>query len=147
VETNKELRNLQKTDNLNPEKEKTIVLPFKKFEFEGYEVFVGKSAKNNDELTLKFARKDDLWLHARGVSGSHVIIRKKGQNPIPVSVIRKAAQLAAYYSKGKSASLCPVIYTPKKYVRKPKGADPGAVVVEKEEVILAEPASFEAVKD
>lgn len=145
VETSRELRGIQKTENLNPSKAKPNVLPFKKFEFEGYEVFVGKSAKNNDELTLKFARKDDLWLHARGVSGSHVIIRKKGQNPIPVSVIRKAAQLAAYYSKGKSATLCPVIYTPKKFVRKPKGADPGAVIVEKEEVILAEPASFDEV--
>lgn len=146
IQTNKELRNLQKNDTKSTIKDKTQVSPFKRFEFEGYEVFVGKSAKNNDELTLKFARKDDLWLHARGVSGSHVIIRKKGQQQIPVSVVRKAAQLAAYYSKGKSASLCPVIYTPKKYVRKPKGAEPGAVIVDKEEVILAEPASFEALE-
>jgi len=116
-------------------------LPFRKFEFQGYVILVGKSAENNDVLTFKYAHKNDLWLHARGVSGSHVVVKHKGNaNIFPKEVIEKAAQIAAYYSKGKTSGLCPVIYTLKKYVRKPKGAHPGAVVCEREEVIMAEPA-------
>jgi predicted ribosome quality control (RQC) complex YloA/Tae2 family protein len=100
---------------------------------------VGKNAKNNDELTLKFAHKDDLWLHAKGVSGSHVIIKHKAQLAFPASVIEYAAQIAAHYSSAAGSSLVPVIYTPKKFVRKPKGANPGQVSVEKEELLLVEP--------
>ena len=58
---------------------------------------------------------------------------------MPNTVLEKAAQLAAYYSKRKTDSLCPVIYTPKKWVRKPKGSAPGAVVVEREKVLLVKP--------
>ncbi len=113
---------------------------FKKFECEGYLIFVGKNSINNDQLTLKFAHKDDLWLHAKGVSGSHVIIKHKNKTgAFPKQVITYAAHLAAYYSKAKSSSLVPVIYTFKKFVRKPKGAHAGAVKVEKEELILVEP--------
>ncbi|MBC7384230.1 MAG: DUF814 domain-containing protein, partial [Bacteroidia bacterium] len=113
---------------------------FKLFTCNGYSIYVGKNAANNDQLTLKFAKKEDLWLHARGVSGSHVVIKHKNKDtPFPASVIEFAAQLAAYYSKAKSSSLVPVIYTCKKFVRKPKGALPGQVKVEKEEVLLVEP--------
>jgi predicted ribosome quality control (RQC) complex YloA/Tae2 family protein len=100
---------------------------------------VGKSASNNDELTLKVAQKNDLWLHAKGVSGSHVVIKNQNNKPFPNEVIHYAAQLAAYYSKSKGSAMVPVIFTPKKFVRKPKGANPGQVFVEKEELILVEP--------
>jgi len=117
-------------------------LPFRKFEFHGYIILVGKSAENNDVLTFKYAHKNDLWLHARGVSGSHVVVKHKGNtDTFPKEVIEKAAQIAAYYSKGKTSGLCPVIYTLKKYVRKPKGAHPGAVVCEREEVMMVEPGN------
>ena len=85
------------------------------------------------------AHKDDLWLHAKDVSGSHVIIKFQAGKTFPTTVIEKAAQLAAWYSKRKSDSLCPVIYTPKKFVRKPKGAAPGSVIVDRENVILVTP--------
>lgn len=117
--------------------------PFRRYTYMGYDIWVGKSAKNNDELTQRFATKDDLWLHAKDVSGSHVVIKNKPGQNYPEMVIERAAELAAYYSKRKSDTLCPVIYTPKKYVRKVKGAPAGAVVVDREEVIMVEPAKTE----
>lgn len=113
--------------------------PFRLFETEGFKILVGKSAQNNDLLTQRHTYKDDLWLHAKDVSGSHVVIKHQAGKTIPNTVLEKAAQLAAYYSKRKSDSLCPVIYTPKKWVRKPKGAPAGAVVVEREKVLLVKP--------
>lgn len=112
---------------------------FKEYECQGFKIYVGKNAKNNDELTLHFAHKEDLWLHAKDVSGSHVIIKHKNDKIFPKPVLERAAQLAAFYSKRKTESLCPVMYTPKKYVRKVKGTAAGMVRVEKEKVILVEP--------
>ncbi|MBT0812608.1 DUF814 domain-containing protein [Litoribacter ruber] len=114
-------------------------IPYKRFEFDGYIVMVGKSAKGNDEMLRYHSWKDDLWLHAKGVAGSHVIIKGKGKVNIPKDVLEKSAQLAAYYSKSKNDSLTPVIYTPCKYVRKVKGSAPGAVMVDKEKVIMVPP--------
>ncbi|WP_114782392.1 NFACT RNA binding domain-containing protein [Botryobacter ruber] len=113
--------------------------PFRVFETEGFKILVGKSASNNDLLTQRHTYKDDTWLHAKDVSGSHVVIKYQAGRTVPVTVLEKAAQLAAWYSKRKNDSLCPVLYTPKKYVRKPKGAAPGAVVVEREKVLLVKP--------
>lgn len=116
--------------------EKTV--PFRIFDFMGYTIWVGKSAANNDLLTQKYANKNDLWLHAKDVSGSHVVVKYQGNN-FPKPVIERAACLAAYYSKRKTDSLCPVAYTQKKYVRKPKGSLPGQVVLQQEKVILVKP--------
>ncbi len=113
---------------------------FKSYELLGYTILVGRNAANNDLLTQKHSHKDDLWLHAKDVKGSHVIVKHQSGKVFPTPVIERAAALAAYYSKRKNDTLCPVTYTPKKYVRKPKGFAPGQVVVEKEEVILIEPA-------
>ncbi|MEY2760935.1 MAG: hypothetical protein RLZZ96_835 [Bacteroidota bacterium] len=115
-------------------------LPFKQFEVEGWVIWVGKNAKNNDLLTLKYAKKQDIWLHARDVSGSHVIIRNPQNKTVPAFVIEKAASLAAYFSKRQTESLCPVIVTSKKYVRKTKDLLPGMVIVDREEeVVLVKP--------
>lgn len=120
-------------------KEETSAPEFKEYEYQGYQIFVGRNAKNNDQLTQQFAHKEDLWLHAKDVSGSHVIIKHKNNGVFPKPVIEKAAQLAAFYSKRKTDSLCPVMYTLKKHVRKVKGAAPGMVKVEKESVLLVVP--------
>ena len=114
--------------------------PYRRYTFMGYDIWVGKSAKHNDMLTQRYATKEDLWLHAKDVAGSHVVIKHKAGQNYPDLVIERAAELAAYYSKRKTDSLCPVIYTPKKYVRKPKGSPAGAVVVDREQVIMVEPA-------
>lgn len=114
-------------------------LPYREVIFMGFQIWIGKNSRSNDELTLKHARKDDTWLHAKDVAGSHVVIKNAGNKSIPTPVLEKAAALAAHHSKRKSDSLCPVIYTPKKYVRKRKGDPPGAVVVEREQVIMVKP--------
>ena len=116
--------------------------PFKKFEFEGYEIRVGKSSQKNDELLQHHSHKNDLWLHARGFAGSHVIIKNISGTAVPNQVIEKAASLAAYYSKGKTNNLCPVIVTERKFVRKAKGMAPGQVIVEKEKTIMVTPSEF-----
>ena len=114
--------------------------PFRTYHKEGFDIFVGKGGKNNDELSFKFASKEDLWLHAKDVPGSHVIIRHRAGKPIPITVLEYAAGLAAYYSKKKNDTLVPVQYTPRKYIRKRKGDPPGLVAVDREEVIMIEPA-------
>jgi predicted ribosome quality control (RQC) complex YloA/Tae2 family protein len=114
-------------------------LPFKKFSIDGYIVLVGNNAKQNDLLTLKYAKKDDLFFHAKDVAGSHVILKQISGINVPAITLEKTAALAAHYSKRKTDSLCPVGYTTKKYVRKPKGAQPGMVLVEREQVILVKP--------
>lgn len=112
---------------------------FKYYEKDSYKILVGRNSKNNDLLTLKYAKKDDLWLHAKDVSGSHVIIKHQSGKTVPHYIIEYAASIAAYYSKRKTDSLCPVSVTPKKFVRKVKGSPPGAVIVEKEKVVLVKP--------
>ncbi|MCG9879376.1 MAG: NFACT RNA binding domain-containing protein [Bacteroidia bacterium] len=124
----------EKQKDITPLKEK-----FKRFERDGFQIYVGKNARNNDELTLKFSHKDDLWLHAKGVSGSHVLIKHKFNEAFPMPVIMYAAALAAHYSSSAGAEWVPVMYTPKKYVRKPKGANPGQVSVERYESVLVQP--------
>lgn len=126
---------------LNTKQQALQESPFRLFEAEGFKILVGKSAQNNDLLTQRHTFKDDLWLHAKDVSGSHVVIKHQAGKTIPSTVLEKAAQLAAYYSKRKSDSLCPVLYTPKKWVRKPKGAPAGSVVVEREQVLLVKPGN------
>ncbi len=106
---------------------------------EGWQIWIGKNANNNDLLTQKYAKKDDLWLHARDVAGSHVIIRKRSGMVFPKNIIERAAELAAFYSKRKTDTVCSVIVTQKKYVRKPKNMAAGKVIVDKEETLLVVP--------
>ena len=126
---------LSKTKSTKAEEQ----LPFHEFEFKGYTIWVGKNAINNDLLTMKYTFKEDLWLHAKDVAGSHVVIKHQAGKKFPKEVIERAAELAAYNSKRKTDTLCPVLYTPKKFVRKRKGDPAGAMVVEREEVMLVTP--------
>ncbi|MEM9722385.1 MAG: NFACT RNA binding domain-containing protein [Bacteroidota bacterium] len=120
-------------------------VPFRRFECMNYEIFVGKNGKNNDELSFKFAAKEDIWLHAKDVAGSHVVIRQKAGRDLPRPVLEFAASLAAYFSKSKNDTVVPVIYTPRKFIRKRKGDAPGKVVVNRESVVLVEPLRKEEV--
>lgn len=114
---------------------------FHEFKQNGYTIWIGKNARNND-LLVQTAHKEDVWLHARGVGGSHVIIRMNNNKNMPdMALIEQVAGFAAFQSKAKGSKLAPVIYTKKKYVRKPKGAAPGAVIVQKENVIIVEPVN------
>ncbi len=114
-------------------------LPYRQLKVDGFQVWIGKNARSNDRLTSD-AHKEDVWLHARGVSGSHVVIRMGNKKEMPPShVIFKAASIAAWNSKARGSSLVPVIVTKRKYISKQKGAPPGAVTVQREQVVMAEP--------
>jgi predicted ribosome quality control (RQC) complex YloA/Tae2 family protein len=104
----------------------------------GFEVWVGKDAKSNELLTFKFSDKEDLWFHARGTSGAHVVL-KTGRRQPSKKAIEQAGSIAAYFSQARTSRLVPVVVTKRKYVRKPKGAPDGTVAVEREEVIMVEP--------
>lgn len=103
-------------------------------------LYVGKNAANNDELTMKFAKQNDWWLHARGSAGSHAVLRGVDGDRIPKPVLEQAAAITAYYSQARNASWVTVVYTQRKHVRKPKGANVGAVVLEREQTVMVKPA-------
>jgi predicted ribosome quality control (RQC) complex YloA/Tae2 family protein len=113
--------------------------PFRTVRHEGWDILVGKSAAGNDYITMKLARPDDLWLHAEGMPGSHVVVRNPGKRDIPEEVLRRAASLAAWYSKGKNSAKVPVAYTRAAFVKKPKGAAPGSVVLSERKTIMTVP--------
>ena len=100
-------------------------------------LYVGKNAKTNEELTFSFAKPDDIWLHARGSSGSHCILR--GATVRNITEIRRAAEIAAYHSAARHSELVPVMYTEKKYVRRAGKSHPGKVFLEKENTLLVKP--------
>jgi predicted ribosome quality control (RQC) complex YloA/Tae2 family protein len=116
--------------------------PFRTIDVDGWEVLVGTSAAGNDYLTTTIARPDDLWLHAEGMPGSHVVVRNPRKADVPPAVLKRAASLAAWYSKGRGATKVPVAYTAAKYVRKPRGARTGAVVLAERKTIMAAPEPF-----
>ena len=99
--------------------------PYRFRSSDGIEILVGKNAAQNDRLTGS-AKPDEMWLHAKDMPGSHVIIRSEGD--IPRDTLMQAAILAAWYSKGQRSSMVPIDYTRKKYVKKPSGAAPGKVI-------------------
>ncbi len=105
---------------------------------EDYDIYVGKNNKQNDELTLRFASSNDIWLHTKDIPGSHVIIKTKGSQ-IPEQTILEAGYLAAFYSKGRNSSNVPVDYALKKHVRKPNGAKPGMVIYEENKTLYITP--------
>ena len=107
--------------------------------YNGYDIYVGKNNKQNDYLTLKIARSNDLWFHTKDIPGSHVIISKKQGEEIPDEVILKAAKLAALHSKAKGLAKTPVDYTIIKNVKKPSGAKPGMVIYENYNTIYVNP--------
>jgi predicted ribosome quality control (RQC) complex YloA/Tae2 family protein len=121
-------------------------LPYRTFRaLDGTAILVGKGAAENDALTRTVARGNDLWLHARGVTGAHVVVRlDRGKAPDPQTLL-DAAHLAAHFSDARGAPQADVAYTRAKHVRKPKGAAPGAVVYSQEKVVLlrVEPARIE----
>lgn len=107
---------------------------------DGFEIYVGRSSKENDVLTQRTARSDDIWLHVHHAPGSHVLILFRDQkSAVPERTLREAAALAAYHSKLRQAGKVEVMYTPKKYVKKPKGAPPGLVTVSQYHTILVAP--------
>jgi predicted ribosome quality control (RQC) complex YloA/Tae2 family protein len=107
---------------------------------DGYEVIVGRTARDNDNLTFRVARPNDLWLHAGDYPGSHVIVRNANRRELPQRTVIEAAQLAAKFSQAGSDSKVIIHYTPRKFLSKPKGSAPGLVRMSSFKTIAVEPA-------
>ena len=105
---------------------------------EGFTILIGKNSRQNEDVTFHQAASHDMWLHARGVPGSHVIIKAGGRD-IPRSTIEQAANLAAWYSQARGSTSVPVDYTLQRYVRHMKGGGPGMVIYDHERTVYAEP--------
>ena len=132
-----------KSENLLQKSEVEAVklrLPYKKLMFKDWEIWIGRSARDNDAMTFKYTHKEDWWLHVQGYSGSHVVIRNpKRKEDIPQNVLQYAARLAITNSEAKHASYVPVVYTRVKYVRKPRKSSPGTVLPIQTKTIYADP--------
>jgi|HubBroStandDraft_2_1064218.scaffolds.fasta_scaffold26557_1 predicted ribosome quality control (RQC) complex YloA/Tae2 family protein len=110
--------------------------PFRHFtSADGLPILVGRGAAHNDELTLHVARPRDLWLHAKGHAGAHVVVRLAKGRTCTSQALVDAAHLAAHFSDARDESVVEVQYVQRRYVRKPRGSAPGAVVVDREKVI------------
>lgn len=105
---------------------------------DGFDIFVGRNNRQNEELTFKTARKDDIWLHASKVHGSHVIIACAGQ-PVPDDTVTQAAQLAAYYAETTGGQNIPVDVTPVRQVKKLPNGRPGMVIYHSYRTIIVNP--------
>lgn len=111
----------------NFKKVKITSKPFHYISSDGFHMYVGKNNYQNEELTFKFANGSDWWFHAKGIPGSHVIVKANGEE-LPDSTFEEAARLAAFYSKGRGQEKKEIDYTEKKNVKKPGGSKPGFVV-------------------
>lgn len=105
---------------------------------DGFTLLIGKNSRQNEEVTFRQATANDIWLHARGVPGAHVIIKAAGRD-IPRSTIEQAARLAAYYSQARGSTSVPVDYTLQRHIRHMKNGGPGMVIYDRERTIYAEP--------
>jgi len=112
------------------------------FLLDGFEVLVGRDSRSNDELSLRVAEPDDLWLHAAGHAGSHVVVRNPDRLPdLPRSVVERAAQLAAWHSKARNARGKVAVHVCHAAdVRKPRGAPPGQVEIRRWDVLRVYPS-------
>ncbi|MCB0108322.1 MAG: DUF814 domain-containing protein, partial [Caldilineaceae bacterium] len=108
--------------------------PHRYYSAEGFQIVVGRNARQNEQVTFDIAKAEDLWLHARGAPGSHVVIRCGGQ-AVSDDTLRMAAQLAAYHSKLAGEHAATVIVTPRRFVSRAPGGHPGQVLVRQEETL------------
>ncbi|MDX9872716.1 MAG: NFACT RNA binding domain-containing protein [Clostridia bacterium] len=110
-----------------------------RFLLEGWEIYAGRNNKQNDLLVTRLAKPEDTWLHTKDIPGSHVLIKNKQGEPVPDSILEKAALIAAYHSKARLSTHVPVDYTLRKYVWKIKGAKPGMVHYENQRTVFVTP--------
>ena len=110
--------------------------PLKFFAPDGTEILVGKNNSQNDRLTFKIAAPDDLWLHTKDITGSHVIVRSSS---VSDETLQFAAEIAAHFSKAQNSSKVPVDYVPCKFVKKPSGAKPGFVIFTNQRTLYVTP--------
>lgn len=120
-------------------KEQKMLPPLKFKTTDGFEVLVGRNNRQNDQLTLKQANNNDIWLHTKEIPGSHTILVTNGREPTDEAILQ-AAKIAAYHSKAKDSSQVPVDYTQIRNVSKPQGAKPGMVIFVKNRTVYVTPS-------
>jgi predicted ribosome quality control (RQC) complex YloA/Tae2 family protein len=117
-------------------------VPYRRFNFDGWEVFVGKNDAQNDELTTRFAKPWDIWMHVAASAGSHVVLRRDKNAPWPPrDILVKVASLCVWFSKAKHTSYSEVHLTEARFVRKRRHAPPGEVVVDRCKTLRVSPKS------
>lgn len=124
---------------MGKKKEKITSKPFHYISSDGFHIYVGKNNYQNEELTFKFANGGDWWFHAKGMAGSHVIIKREQGQEIPDRTFEEAGRLAGYYSKGRAAKKVEIDYTERKNLKKPPAAKPGFVIYHTNYSLLIEP--------
>jgi predicted ribosome quality control (RQC) complex YloA/Tae2 family protein len=118
--------------------------PYRTFVVDGFEILVGRGEDDNDVLTFDVAEPNDLWLHVGdGTPGSHVVVRNPTKGELPKAIVERAASLAAWYSKSRSAKSVEVHYCKASQVSKPRGAKAGLVELADHKNIRVKPAAFE----
>ena len=122
----------------NAKKAKLTSRPLHYISSDGFHIYVGKNNLQNDQLTFQFASGNDWWFHAKGIPGSHVIVKTEGEKELPDRTFEEAGSLAAYYSKGRGQDKVEIDYVQKKQIKKPAGAKPGFVVYYTNYSLMAE---------
>jgi hypothetical protein len=117
-------------------------LPYKSYRSSGgLEILVGRGARSNDELTYEVAKPDDVWLHARDVTGAHVVLRWSQDGAPPQRDLQEAAALAAWHSRARGSTVVPVDWTRRRYVRRARGGSPGRALVDRVQTVMARPSA------
>ena len=151
-ELSKELFDIQELDDykllkkVNKKPKKSTVKQKKSYKKiyvnQDWEIFIGRTSKENDVLTTRFAKPNDWWFHTRVFKGTHIILRNYKKQEIPDFLKIVCCRLAAYFSKAKNSKNVPVDYTQIRYVTKPKGAAPGFVIYKKFKTLYVDPISM-----
>lgn len=119
-------------------KQDTAVKPLR-YEIDGYTVYVGKNNTQNNQVTFKMSKPNDLWLHTQKIHSSHVLIVNDKETEIPIDTIIKAAEICAFYSQASGGTKIPVDYTLKSNVKKPPKSPPGYVIYPAYQTVLVNP--------
>lgn len=133
-----EQQGIVRTKGKDKQRKQTLAPPIQFTSPTGFTVLVGRNNRQNDQLTLKQAGKNDLWFHTKDIPGSHTILLTEGRE-VDEETVLYAAQLAAYHSKAKDAGKVPVDYTKVRYVSKPQGAKPGMVIYVNQKTLFVSP--------
>ena len=134
----RKIKKTKKKGNSSNKKQHFTFNPIK-INIDDYTVYIGRNNKENDYLTTKLAKKNDIWFHTKDIHGSHVILRIENNQDVPDNIIYECAQIAAYHSKAKNSSNVPVDYCRIGFVKKPNGSKPGMVIYSNNKTLYVNP--------
>ena len=130
---------LEDTQHVEKKQKTKNTIELDREEINGYTIFIGKNNKQNDYIVSKISRPNDIWMHAQNMPGSHILITlPPGEETPPDNILLRGAQLAAYYSQGRNSKKVEILYTKRKYLKKPPGAKPGYVTYTEEKTIVVD---------